>query len=107
MYVQSGTFTATKLFFKQDGSDVIVYRASSSTPIADIVMLAGVLVSGIIVPLILSIIIEVKSRSFAKEEVYTYLKDYKKWIKYCPWCNRDIPNNSKLCPYCGKKVEGY
>jgi hypothetical protein len=23
----------------------------------------------------------------------------------CPFCNRDIPHESKVCPYCGKKFE--
>jgi len=107
LYVESSSFTATKLFFKQDGANIIVHRASSSTPTADIIMVAGVLISGLIVPLIISIIIEIKSKNFAKEEIHNLLKDYKKWIKYCPWCNKEIPHDGLICPYCGKKVKGF
>jgi len=26
------------------------------------------------------------------------------WVKYCPKCGREIPNDANVCPYCGTKI---
>lgn len=101
--IEKNSFTATGLIFEQKQSDLIVYRHSSSTNTADIIMVVGFLISGFLIPSIIALIIEFKSKNFATNEVLPILKEYKKYDRKCIYCNRNIPVDAVVCPYCGKR----
>ncbi|MEF8879604.1 MAG: zinc ribbon domain-containing protein [Candidatus Thermoplasmatota archaeon] len=102
--VQSGSFTATNLIFEQDGLNVSVYRKSSSTTTADIIMVVGFLISGFLIPVIVAVAVEIKSKNFARDKILPILKEYKKYDRRCSYCQEDVPFDAKICPYCSRKL---
>jgi len=105
--VQSGSFSATGLIFKQEQSNVMIYRYSSSTTTADIIMVIGFFITGLVIPFIIALVVEIKSRTLAKDEILPILKDYKKFDRKCPNCNKNIPFDAHICPYCMRHLESY
>lgn len=94
LYVEKRTFTATGLYFKQNGNQVDVYRTNTATPVAWIVFIIAAFFF-LIGAIIVGFISESNSKSFAEEEILPLLKS-----KVCLKCSRLAPKDASICPYC-------
>lgn len=98
-HIEKGPFTAAGIIFEQNGSDVVVYRYSSSTNITLILEIIGFIILGILT-IIVGIISEYNSINFAKKEIKPLLEG-KKSGSICVSCGKPIPKDGRVCPYCG------
>jgi hypothetical protein len=99
LYVEKGTFTATGLYFKQNGNQVDVYRTNTATTVAWIAFILGAIFF-LIGAIIVGFISESNSKSFAEETIRPLLNNIR-----CSNCGRLIPKDSRICPYCAKKFD--
>ena len=98
LYVEKGTFTATGLYFKQNGNQVDVYRTNTATTLAWIAFIIGAIFF-VIGAIIVGYISESNSKSFAEETIVPLLKNIR-----CSNCGRLIPKDARICPYCENKL---
>ena len=100
--IEKGSLTSAGLYFKQNGLQVDVYRFSTATALAWILIAFGIVLMGI-VTLIIAVISESNSVNFAEDTLRPLLKGHGDSNRRCPNCGRIIPFDSIICPYCGKK----
>ncbi|GAJ19801.1 unnamed protein product, partial [marine sediment metagenome] len=106
IYVENDFFTAAKLYFKQNGSNVEFYRIYSATSGAWVLIIVGCFVF-LIVGIIIGIKCDTSSKNFAEENLFRMLGGHKSEDRICPSCGRTIPLDAYICPYCGRKFESY
>ncbi len=98
-HIEKGPFTSTGIIFEQNGSDVVVYRYSSSTNITLILIVVGIFTFGLLA-IVVGIFSEYNTNKFAKKEIKPLL-ERKKSGQLCKNCGKIIPEYGKVCPYCG------
>ena len=102
LYVEHTIFVACRLTFEQRDSDVIIYRYAALTTTAEILMILGFFVTGALLSLGILFSAILNSKKFAKEVIFTLIKGHRNLR--CMYCNKKIPYDSKICPYCGKNI---
>jgi ABC-type antimicrobial peptide transport system permease subunit len=101
-YVEQGTFTAANLIFAQEGTDVKIYRKNAVSPLGMVIVII-LAFTVFIVGFILAIYSDYNSSKFAKETLLPILTDESVRGRICPDCQRPIPFDAIMCPFCGKK----
>jgi len=74
LYLQNGSFSSAGLFLKQTDQGVEIYRFSSATDIAWILIAVGIVTWGLIT-VVVAFISECNSRKFMKEIIVPLLKE--------------------------------
>jgi len=98
IYVESGSLTATSLYFKQKDNNIEFYRTNTATPTAWILFVIGIF-TALIVSIIIGILSETNSKNFAEKTILPLLKN-----KRCSNCGRSNPYDGRICSYCGKNL---
>ncbi|MEF8879681.1 MAG: hypothetical protein V5A64_04750 [Candidatus Thermoplasmatota archaeon] len=69
--------------------------------IEEILICCGTTIAVIVVVIVVIYLVIRKLRGNKNQQSYVEVQNYR---KSCPFCNKTIPFDAKICPYCGKRI---